>query len=81
MECLTLAMEQHPEGHFRQSLVALNTVVGLELPLSRAMGLLPNVFPADFVTIVRYGEIYGELDVVLERLLDRPQGLHSRAHA
>ena len=46
--------------------------------MSRAFALRPEVFPANFTTIVRYGEIYGEVDVTLRRYAERPEDLLSR---
>ena len=42
-------------------------------PLSHAFSQHPDVFTEAFVTTVRYGEIYGEVDITLRRYVERPE--------
>jgi type II secretory pathway component PulF len=37
------------------------------------MALHPHVFNETYVTIIRYGEIFGEVDLVLERYVEHPE--------
>ncbi len=71
--CFEPTIEGQPNEDFRRVLRAVRDVMAMELPLSKAMSLFPDVFDANFLCIIRYGEIHGELDVVLERYLDHPE--------
>ncbi|MBW3637872.1 MAG: type II secretion system F family protein [Armatimonadetes bacterium] len=66
-------IERQPNAGFRRILEAVREMVSIGLPFSTALSVYPDVFDQDFVTIIRYGEIHGELHVVLERFLDHPE--------
>lgn len=78
MDCLVMATRQQADEDFRRTLNAVADVVALGHRFSGALALFPQVFPMDYVTIVRYGEIYGELDLVLRRLVEYPEDMAPR---
>ncbi len=71
-------IERQPNEEFRRVLSAVSDVVALGFPLSKALSLFPDVFDPNYITIIRYGEIHGELDVVLKRFLDHPEDMSPR---
>lgn len=66
-------IEAQPDEEFRRVLAAVRDVFALGYPMSRTMALHPDYFPDDFRTMIRYGEMYGEVDAVLRRWLDHPE--------
>lgn len=58
---------------FRETLMSLLVTVERGVPISDALADHPDTFDKTFVTIVRYGEIYGELDETLRRYADKPE--------
>lgn len=46
------------------------TILKMGYPLSSIMELSPHIFDGNYITTVRYGEIYGVLDETLEKWLD-----------
>jgi type II secretory pathway component PulF len=78
LECLDAASASATDPQFQQSVEALTEVVKLGFPLSRAMELLPHTFSSNHVAVIRYGEMYGEMDLTLERYINRPEDRDSR---
>ena len=72
----TIAGQQNE--YFRYLLGGVLRMMSAGCPLSAAMSLHPDAFDEKFVTIVRYGEIYGELDETLQRYIERPQDRERR---
>ena len=79
IECLdTAAQNQQQNEVFHSILQAIREVVSLGYPLSRAMSLHPEVFSNAHVCVVRYGEMYGEVDLTLQRYVERPEDREPR---
>ena len=73
LDCLSVANQQAQNPEFQRVVNAVKDVVAMGFSLSGALGLFPTYFDADYRTIVRYGEMYGELDVTLKRFVERPE--------
>lgn len=69
-----------PNHYFQQALKALAATVALGFSLSNAMSLFPEMFDVDgkFLTVVRYGEMHGELDETLKRYIEKPEDMNPR---
>jgi len=72
---------RQPNEDFRHVLAAVRDIMSLGYPLSKAMALHPDIFPEKYITIIRYGEIHGEVDLTLKRYLDRPEDMQPRCAA
>lgn len=64
--------------YFQYALRGVLKVMSAGCPISKAMSLFPDAFDEKFITIVRYGELYGELDSTLQRYVERPQDMEPR---
>ncbi len=73
MECLDTATQQQNNEDFTKVLNEVREIVARGYPLSKIMALHPHVFDETYVTIIRYGEIFGEVDLVLERYVEHPE--------
>src|SRR5579859_4144071 len=74
IECLdTAAQNQQQNKLFCGVLQALREEVLRGNSLSAAMSLHPHIFSNAHVCVVRYGEMYGELDLTLQRYVERPE--------
>jgi type II secretory pathway component PulF len=78
VNCLDLANQQVQNEDFRRVLIAVRDRIAQGYSLSGAMAEHPDVFNEKYRTIVRYGEIYGELDVTLRRFADRPEDMEPK---
>ena len=72
----TISRQQNE--YFQQMLRGVLNIVLVGYPLSKAMTFHPDAFDEKFITIVRYGEIYGELDLTLQRYLEKPEEMEPR---
>ncbi len=75
VDCLEMAEEVVSDLALRHTLKIVRNMVAEGRALSRAMERFPEVFDRIILTVVRYGEIYGELDLTLRRYADRPEDL------
>ncbi len=73
LDCLQAAESAVSDLALRHTLSIVRNLVGQGFSLSRAMARFPEVFNDAIVTVVRYGELYGELDMTLRRYADRPE--------
>lgn len=64
--------------YFQHALRGVLKVTSLGIPISNAMSLFPDSFDEKFITIVRYGELHGELDSTLQRYVEKPQDMERR---
>ena len=72
-DCMDMATQSVPDPEFQRIGAAVASVARLGIPLSKVMEIFPNVFSPHHVAVVRYGEMYGEVDLTLERYVDRPE--------
>ena len=70
---LERAKGQQHNPEFVTVLTEVQDIVGRGYPLSKIMALFPHVFDETLISIIRYGEIFGEVDVVLERYVEHPE--------
>lgn len=77
-DCLDLANAIVPDPEFQRVVRGVADVVKLGFPLSLTMEMFPKVFSPDHVAVIRYGEMYGEVDLTLERYVERPEDRASR---
>lgn len=77
-DCLSLAAQEQEGPKVRQNLNAVTEVVGMGYTLSSVMALHSWIFSPNHVAVVRYGEMYGELDLTLKRYVERPEDRASR---
>ena len=75
---LTESAEQVSNEHLRRALHAVQSELERGNSLSGALAQHPDVFDKNFITIVRYGEIYGEVDLTLQRFVERPEDMFPR---
>ena len=66
--------------YFQIMLRGVLQVMSAGYPLSKAMSLHPDAFDEKFITVIRYGEIYGEVDVTLQRYLQKPEEMEPRCN-
>ncbi|MCS7265232.1 MAG: type II secretion system F family protein [Armatimonadetes bacterium] len=78
VECLELAEQVVNDLALRHTLKIVRNIVAQGCSLSRAMERFPEVFNPVIITVVRYGEIYGELDLTLRRFAERPEDLEPK---
>jgi type II secretory pathway component PulF len=78
LDHLQQATQQQDSAEFRAILEQVRTAVGQGYSLSHALTQYPEVFSAAYITTVRYGEIYGEVDIALRRYVERPDDRASR---
>ncbi len=78
VDCLEMAESAVSDLALRHALKIVRDIVAEGCSLSRAMARFPEVFDGVILTVVRYGEIYGELDLTLRRYADRPEDLLPR---
>lgn len=64
--------------YFQHVLRGVLSVLSAGYPLSRAMSLHADAFDEKFIAVVRYGELYGELDLTLQRYLEKPEDMEPR---
>src|SRR3990167_160254 len=69
-ESLGALVEQVPTVRFKPPLAEVRTAVNEGLALADALGKHPKLFDELFVSMVRAGEVAGNLDEVLTRLAD-----------
>jgi general secretion pathway protein F len=69
-ETLNALIEQAEVERQRQILAGIRSQVLAGQPLSRAMEDFPQVFPPVYLSLVRAGEMSGQLNKVLQRLAD-----------
>lgn len=69
-DCLAIANEKVTDPEFRQAVSDIKEDVAHGHPLSRAMEQSPDAFKPVHVAVIRYGELHGEVDLVLERYLE-----------
>jgi len=67
---LATIQEQTEDHDFSQILALIREEVTSGESLAQALGRRPDVFPADYIHLVRAGELSGALDPVLERLAE-----------
>lgn len=67
-ECLTTLAGQTDNQYFKDVLIDIRKSVDSGISLSDAIAKYPDIFPKIFVSLVRTGEITGNLDLMLERL-------------
>ncbi len=72
IQCLENATRQQNNPEFVTVLTEVREIVARGYPLSTIMGLHPHVFDDTCITIIKYGEIFGEVDLVLERYVEHP---------
>ena len=77
-EHLAESVEPVSSEELRRALCAVIATVAQGYSLSGALAQHPEVFDPNFITIVRYGEMYGELDLTLERFAEHPEDLLPR---
>jgi len=70
---LQQATQKQTSVEFRAILESVCAAVGQGHPLSWAFSQHPEVFSAAYVATIRYGEIYGEVDLVLRRYVEHPE--------
>ena len=73
VDYIDMATQAQTDPQFQRSAEAVAAIVRLGFPLSQSMEMLPNVFHDKHIAVVRYGEMYGELDLTLERYVERPE--------
>lgn len=73
LDYLQQATQQQGNAEFCAILDSVRDNVSQGYALSHALSQHPEVFREPYVTTVRYGEIYGELDIALRRYIDRPE--------
>jgi type II secretory pathway component PulF len=78
LDCLNEANRRVESEPLRRALSAVVEEVERGNALSRAMALHPDVFDPNFITVVRYGEIYGEMELTLARFADHPEDMAPR---
>jgi hypothetical protein len=76
--CLDAANASVTDPVFQDEVETLTEIVELGFSLSRTMELFPQSFSSSHVAVIRYGEIYGEMDLILERYVNRPEDRASR---
>lgn len=69
-ESLHRAAEPVENEHFKAPLKTVHYLIEHDYTLSNALALHSHVFNERYITTVRYGEIYGELDKALQKWLD-----------
>ncbi len=80
LDYLQQARQQQGNAEFCAVLDSVRDNVGQGYALSHALSQHPEVFREPYVTTVRYGEIYGELEVTLRRYIDRPEDRAALCH-
>jgi type II secretory pathway component PulF len=68
------------DSELRAALERAIATVAEGYPMSTAFAQNPQVFPEPFVTSMRYGELYAEVDVTLERYAERPEDRAPKCH-
>ena len=64
--------------HLKHALDRVTAALEKGYSLSGALAEHPDVFDKNFITIVRYGEIYGEIDLTLQRFVEHPEDMAPR---
>jgi type II secretory pathway component PulF len=64
--------------HLRRALTEVKSALEAGYSFSGSLAEHPDVFDKNFVTIVRYGEIHGEVDRTLQRFVERPEDMTPR---
>lgn len=75
---LAESAQQVSNEHLRNALADVQSVVAQGSTLSGALAQHPDIFDKNFVVIVGYGEIYGEVDLTLQRFVERPEDMAPR---
>lgn len=78
VQCFAESIEQVSNEQLRHALSNVQSELEQGNSLSRAFALHPDVFEPNFISIVRYGEIYGEVDLTLQRFVERPEDMAPR---
>ena len=78
LDHLQQANQQQSNPEFRQVLEAVYETVARGHSLSYAFSQHPDAFNETYVTTVRYGEIYGEVDATLRRYVEQPEDRAAR---
>lgn len=73
LDYLQQTTPQQGNAELRAVLDSVHDNVSQGYALSYALSQHPEVFREPYVTTVRYGEIYGEVEVTLRRYIDRPE--------
>ncbi len=71
-------ISKQKNDYFQVMLRGVLEVMSLGYPLSKAMSLHPDAFDEKFITIVKYGEMHGEVDLTLQRYLEKPEDMEPR---
>lgn len=71
VNCLTFCGLRTKNDELRRATDNILKIVNLGIPLSDALELNRAIFNRNYVTTVRYGEIYGILDEALEKMLEK----------
>lgn len=61
---------QQQQGAFRDILAGVSYMVAGGFSLSSALAIYGDVFEPNILTVIRYGELYGELEETLQRYVD-----------
>lgn len=69
VKIMKICTEQAQGDYLRRVSEGVNGVVNLGYPLSQAMALHPDVFSANYIAHVRYGEMHGIVDETMNALL------------
>lgn len=75
---LVESAQQVSNEHLLGALADVQSVVEQGNSLSGALAQHPDIFNKNFITIVRYGEIYGEVDLTLQRFVEHPEDMVPR---
>ncbi|MBV9468679.1 MAG: type II secretion system F family protein [Abitibacteriaceae bacterium] len=78
LDLFSSTIAKQPNHHFQRVLMEVRDALMAGHSLSGAMSQHPDVFNATYITIIRYGEIYGEVDLTLQRFLERPEDMQPR---
>ncbi len=73
IDSMESATRQQSNPEFLDVLTEVRDIVARGYPLSKIMALYPHVFDETYISIIRYGEIFGEVDLVLERYVEHPE--------
>ena len=80
LDHLQQANRQQSNPEFRKVLENVHETVARGHSLSHAFSQHPDIFGEAYVTTVRYGEIYGEVDVALRRFAEQPEDRTAKCH-
>ena len=78
LDHISHSSDQQPSLELRAVLRQVHDMVAEGYGLSHALSQHPSVFPEAYLVTVRYGEIYGEVDVALRRYVEHPEDRAAR---